>query len=139
MLKTVGRYLDPWEAHILRARLEADGIPASITGDQHAIVNWPLSFALGGTLLQVPAGFVDQASEIIAAYHAGTLEQDLITEHPDSIEFCPTCGGTDLACSIPFKQKALAVVTFLWASAPFPTRASRIQCKTCGDQWGYGA
>ncbi|WP_147300667.1 DUF2007 domain-containing protein [Lysobacter silvisoli] len=30
MLLTVGRYFDPWEAHILRARLEAEGIPASV-------------------------------------------------------------------------------------------------------------
>ena len=64
MLVTLARYFDPWEAHVLRARLESEGIPATVTGDQHIIANWP--------------------------------------------------------------------------SAPFPTRASRFQCASCGHAWRYG-
>ncbi len=138
MLLTVARYFDPWEAHILRARLEAEGIPACVTGDQHIIANWPLSVALGGAALQVPEGHAGQAREIIAAYHAGVFEQDLVAAHPEAAEACPGCGATQTSATVPFEQRALAVATFLLASAPFPTRASRLTCRACGRRRRYG-
>ncbi len=138
MLATLGRYFDPWEAHILRSRLEAEGIPAYVIGDQHIIANWPLSVALGGVALQVPRAYLVQAHEILTAYHAGTFEEDLLTEHPEARESCTGCGASELAGSVPISQRALAIAAFLLASAPFPTRASRIRCKTCGHHWRYG-
>ena len=139
MLATVGRYFDPWEAHILRARLEVEGIPASVIGDQHVIANWPLSVALGGAALLVPRQFAAQAQEIIAAYHAGTYEQELIAEHPEAMDACPACGATGISGSVPHRQRVLAIAAFLVASAPFPTSASRMQCESCGHRWWYGA
>jgi hypothetical protein len=138
MLTTVGRYFDPWEAHILRARLEAEGIPASVAGDQHIIANWPLSVALGGAALQVPTPYLAQAREILAAYQAGTFEQDLIAQDAAAADNCPSCGSTTLHRSIPLKQRALVLATFLLASAPFPTRESQIQCRSCRHRWTYG-
>ncbi|MGY0635263.1 putative signal transducing protein [Luteimonas sp. A478] len=139
MLTTVGRYFDPWEAHILRARLEAEGIPASVAGDQHIIANWPLSVALGGAALQVPSAHLAHAQEIVAAYHAGTLSQDLAAEHPEVVDACPACGVAEVVGSVPFGQRALVIATFLIASAPFPTSASRMHCQACGHSWRYGA
>ena len=138
MLATVGRYFDPWEAYILRARLEAEGIPASVAGDQHIIANWPLSVALDGAALQVPLAYLGQAQEIVAAYHAGTFEEDLVAEHPEAADCCPSCGAADVVGSVPLRQRALTIATFLLASAPFPTSASRLQCQTCGHNWRYG-
>lgn len=138
MPTAIGRYFDPWEAHILRARLAAEGVPASVTGDQHIIANWPLSVALGGVVLQVPGEYLAQAQEIVAAYHAGTLEHDLLVEHPEATENCPTCGATDVTRTVPLGQQALTVTTFLLASAPFPTSASRMQCRACNHRWQYG-
>ena len=139
MLTTVGHYFDPWEAHILRARLEAEGIPASVAGDQHIIANWPLSVALGGAALQVPNAHLAQAQEIVAAYHAGTLGQDLAIEHPHAAGACPACGADEVVGSVSFGQRALVIATFLIASAPFPTSASRMHCQACGHRWRYGA
>lgn len=138
MLTTVGRYFDPWEAHILRARLDAEGIPATVIGDQHIIANWPLSVALGGAALQVPSAYLEQAQEIIAAYHAGDFEQDLIAEHPEAADSCPACSSSDVIGSIPLGQLALTIATFLLASAPFPTSASSMRCQACGHCWRYG-
>lgn len=137
MLATVGRYLDPWEAHVLRARLEAEGIPASVTGDQHIIANWTLSIALGGVALHVPDACLEQARQIVAAYHAGALEEDLLAEHPESADRCPACGATDVAGSVPLRQKAVSVATFLLASVPCPTHASRMHCQACSHRWWY--
>ena len=138
MLTTVGRYFDPWEAYILRARLEAEGIPASVSGDQHIIANWPMSVALGGAALQVPREYLEQAQEIVAAYHAGTFEQDLIAEHPEAADVCPACDAPEVVGSVPLAQRALTIATFLLASAPFPTSASHMHCQACGHRWRYG-
>ncbi len=137
MLTTVGRYFDPWEAHILRARLEAEGVPASVIGDQHIIANWPLSVALGGVALQVPGEYLGQAQEVIAAYHAGIFRQDLVAEHPEAADTCQNCSSTEVTGSVPLRQRVLTVATFLLASAPFPTSASSMRCKACGHRWQY--
>ncbi|GAB2668734.1 putative signal transducing protein [Arenimonas aestuarii] len=138
MLSTVGHYFDPWEAHVLRARLESEGIPATVAGDQHIIANWPLSVALGGAVLQVPSAYLGQAREIVADYYAGTLQADLVAAHPEAADACPACGEAQVVGTVPFGQRALAVATFLFATAPFPTRASRLRCQTCGHAWRYG-
>lgn len=138
MLTTVGRYFDPWEAHVLRARLESEGIPATVAGDQHIIANWPLSVALGGAALQVPSACLTQAQEIVADYHAGTLQADLIAEQPGAADACPACGAAEVVGSVPLEQRVLTVATFLFAGAPFPTRASRMHCQACSHTWRYG-
>ena len=138
MLKTVGRYFDPWEAYILRARLVAEGIPASVAGDQLITTNWPMSVALGGVALQVPEEYLEQAMELIAAYHAGTLEQELIAEHPSAVDSCPSCSSEEIVGSVPLGQRALAVATYLLASAPFSTSASQMSCNSCGHHWRDG-
>lgn len=138
MLVTLGRYFDPWEAHVLRARLESEGIPATVTGDQHIIANWPLSVALGGAALQVPAACQSEAEAVLASYHAGELQADLVAEQPAAADACPACGAVSPKASVPLRQRLLAVATFLVASAPFPTRASRFQCASCGHAWRYG-
>ena len=138
MLTTVGRYFDPWEAYILRARLEAEGIPATVAGAQHIIANWPLSVALGGAAVQVPSAALQQAEAIIAEYHAGAFESDLLAEIPDAANACPACGSADVHGSVPHRQRALTIASFLLASAPFPTKASHMACAACGNRWRYG-
>lgn len=138
MLTTIGRYIDSWEAHILRARLEADGVPASVAYDQHIIAYWPLSQALGGAALQVPTSFAAQAQEILEAYDAGRFEQDLIAELPDAKEHCSRCGSDDIHGFIPLGQRALVVAAYLLARAPFPAKASRTRCRACGHCWRWG-
>ena len=50
---TIERFLDPWEAHVVKARLVAEGIDASVSNDQLA-TDWPIAFAVGGAALRVP-------------------------------------------------------------------------------------
>lgn len=139
MLVTVGRYFDPWEAYILQARLVAEGIPASVAGDQLITANWPMSVALGGATLQVPETCVEQAVALIADYHAGVLEQELASEDPSTVDTCPACDSTRLASTVPLGQRVLAIAAYVVASAPFPTSASQMSCLSCGHHWRYGS
>jgi|SRR5690625_488216 len=135
MLATIGSYLDPWEAHVLRARLEADGIPATVAGDHHMIMNWPISIALGGARLQVPSQFLDQAREILAACNAGDFEKDLMASYPGTVDTCPKCGSEKIKRSESNWRRILVILTTVVASAPFPAKGTRMCCLECDHRW----
>lgn len=138
MLVTVERYFDPWEAHIVCARLRAEAIPATVAGDQHMMMKWPLCIALGGAMLQVPDPFRQTAQRVIADYNAGVFKQDLVDLFPNAIDTCPACESSDIVGSIPPGQRIVAVMTTLIAWAPFPTSATDMSFSACGHRWYYG-
>jgi len=129
---TIERFLDPWEAHVVKARLVAEGIDARVSNDQLSMVDWPMAFALGGSALQVPDADVAQARDILAAYHRGDFERELVEEGylpPPTPDVC-TCGAH--AYGIPWRERVLVVVLFLIGGATYPTRADPGPCTTCG-------
>lgn len=92
MLKTVATFSFPHEAHIARAKLESEGIPA-LMADEHTInMPWLYSNALGGVRLQVPSSAFDQAKEILAR----DCSDDLIAEVGENPYICPSCGSAEL-------------------------------------------
>jgi len=70
---TVARSLIPTELHILRARLEGDGIPSVVVDDGINRINSLWSIAVGGARLLVPQQFAADAKQIIALVRAGTF------------------------------------------------------------------
>ncbi len=66
--------LEATEAHILRARLEAEGIPAFVQGDQHVQADWSVAIALGGVQLQVRSRDLPAATAILKAVDQGEYE-----------------------------------------------------------------
>jgi ribosomal protein S27AE len=135
MLQTVARFLDPWEAHIVCARLNAEDIPATVAFANHAIVDWPAALALGGTAVQVPADYAEQAGQLIADYRAGRLEAEVLEDAPAGERRCPRCGSLDIHRTVPVRQRWMAAVLGLF-SATFPTRESEVECGKCGMRWG---
>lgn len=73
---TVARFLVPTYAHIMRGRLEADGIPAIVADGNFVQNNSLLAVAVGGVRLQVPAALAAEAREILAAIRAGSIALD---------------------------------------------------------------
>lgn len=70
---TVASSLNSIAMHILRARLEAEGIPAILADANMAQSYSTISVAVGGVRVQVPAEFVDEARQIIADVNSGAL------------------------------------------------------------------
>ncbi len=65
---TISTHLYPHDADlaVLRAQLEAEGIPYAL-GDIHSVSIAPLeSLALGGVKIRIPAKYADRAAEIMA-------------------------------------------------------------------------
>ncbi|PKV63294.1 putative signal transducing protein [Pontibacter ramchanderi] len=122
-LITVATFSQPTEAHILKGRLEAEGILCFL-GDEQIIAAQPLySLAVGGVKLQVTEGDVEEALELLARIERGTseyiLDDNIELAAPAQVypetEACPICesknmsargflGGT-LGISLPFLSR----------------------------------
>lgn len=132
MLVTVARFLDPWEAHIVCGALQADGILASVAFANHAIVNWPMAYALGGTAVQVPDDYLDQSRRLLAEYYSGELElEDPGVESKVPEGHCSVCRSTDLQPVIPWRQRVLVMLLGMFG-ATFPTSSTEWKCGACG-------
>jgi hypothetical protein len=138
MITTVARFLDPWEAHVVRARLESEGIPATLAFANHSIANWPFSLALGGTAVQVPENYLTQSRSILHEYRSGALENDLLEETGIPPEHCGNCGSLHFKRTIPGGERALSLALGLLTSAMFPTSLTRLICQSCGHRWIAG-
>lgn len=77
---TVASSFNSITMHILRARLEAEGIPA-ILADANMAQSYSLaSVAVGGVRVQVPVEYTDEAEQIIADVNSGAL---MLTDEDD--------------------------------------------------------
>jgi hypothetical protein len=68
---TVARFLNPTDAHIICACLEAAGIPAFVADANLVQMNSLWAIALGGVRVLVPATRVAEAKHVIAAFNRG--------------------------------------------------------------------
>lgn len=123
---TIARYDFPYQAHIDRAKLESEGIPAFVQ-DEHTIgMQWLFANALGGVKLQVPTGFEQLAREVLGDPQSA----EIATELAEEPEACPHCGSTDTE----FHQigRRWAFLSFLALDFPlFPVRRG-FKCRHCG-------
>ncbi len=76
------RCLVPTQAHVLRGCLEAAGIAAVVTDDQHSQVDQLISPALGGARVLVLERDLAAARDVLAAYERGdfALKDDEVPE-----------------------------------------------------------
>jgi len=133
MLITIARYDYPLDAHIVRGRLEAEGIRAHVVHEHHVWANWALGQALGQVKLQVAADDWRQASDVLADLAAG--HHDLGSEaatHPA----CPDCGGIRVEAVDRWRKLALWVV--FACSVPLPFSRYRFRCIDCDRSWTSG-
>lgn len=65
MLVTIDSYINFIEAHIVRGRLEAEGLNAYVIHDQHIAAKWWLALVLGGVKIQVHPSDVEVGKQIL--------------------------------------------------------------------------
>lgn len=128
MLITIARYSLPYEAHLAKSRLDAEGIPAFVA-DEHTIgMQWLYSNALGGVRLQVPEPWAEEARCILAE----DREQPLMESQGEDRPSCPRCGSEDT--EIHQRGRRWAFLVFLGLDFPlFPVR-NVIRCHHCGEE-----
>jgi hypothetical protein len=82
-LVTVARFTEVWEAHILKSRLLADGLLASIADEHLVAMDWFYSNAIGGVRVQVPAVEAERARAILDAVRRGDYALDEDAQLPE--------------------------------------------------------
>lgn len=129
---TVAQFTTGPEAHILRARLESEEIPA-IVADEHLVTaNWFLSNAIGGVRVRVPQFFAEQASTILKEIENGNYA---ITDKElgNDIKNCPKCGSQNIT---DYKRSwKIAFLFFYFLHVPTPYKRNQYKCNDCHNIW----
>ena len=119
------------------ARLNAEGIHASIAHENHVWNNWPLSNALGGVKVQVPLGELDAARVIEQACRRGeyyNVIAEASDDEPDGFK-CPNCGSQEIRSWHTWPEFFFSLISVFFGSAILPARPSGYRCKQCGVWW----
>ena len=133
--ETVARSFTPTEMHILRGRLEADGIPTFIADDNINQTN--LAIAAGGVRLQVAHQHVEEAKRIVAEVQAGqrdlsnsSLEETLVSGATESepgqnispqTSVIPFTNGEFLMAAVIFCFAGFEFAKMIWFAHTFST------------------
>jgi hypothetical protein len=125
-------HMSPWDAHVSRALLESEGIPAFLGNEQVIWINWPMSLMLGGVRLLVPVEVAESARNVLAMRDRGDLQAALVAQEEPSAEVCPRCGSTEFTTSRDWVAISLATLLLFFCKAIFPPAKAR-KCKACGE------
>ncbi len=123
---TLEQYYDPMLAHIMRTKLEDNGIPCFIADDNIISANPVFNNAVGGIKLKIFERDLERSREVLA--QDGDLhKQDHfeIDEETHSPVICPYCGSSNVRFGPATERKAhwlVALVSALLAVLPFYAR-----------------
>jgi hypothetical protein len=125
-------HTSPWDAHVSRALLESEGIPAFLASEHQIWTNWPMSLMLGGVRVLVPADAAKLARDVLAMRDRGDLQAALVAQQDQCSEICARCGCTEFTTSRDWVAISLAVLLLLFCKAIFPPAKAR-RCKACKE------
>jgi hypothetical protein len=129
---TLEFHTSPWDAHVSRALLESEGIPAYL-GNEHVVwANWPMSRMLGEVRLLVRQEHCDLAKETLALRDSGKLETALMEQYPPDGLLCAGCGSNKFVFRKSWLSVVLAVVLLFTCRIIFPPLKQR-ECTNCGS------
>ena len=139
-LVTIATFNEATEAHILKGRLESEGILCFL-GDEHIIGAQPFySAAVGGVKLRVTEQDVEEAQAILSRIHRGDNQFDYDTielappmqEHTEEIT-CPRCGSDNV--NEEKHNKTVFSLSYLLLGFPLPFLSRKFACYNCGNTW----
>lgn len=134
MLTTVSVHTTPIEAHIVRGRLEAESIPATVAFEHHVWMDWTVSFALGQVRVQVPTAYANHSLAVLADIRAGHYQACLQEQQQGPYALiCPRCGCFDTVPST-WPRKLALLLLFVF-SLPIPYTSHHWRCPACGHRW----
>lgn len=132
-LATIGTFSQSAEAHVLKTKLESEGIPAFV-GDEHTVtMNWLYSNAIGGVRLQVRESDVEKALEILGLKGEElSLEVDELDDE-DEEPHCPNCNSSLINYQKYAKRGLFA--SWLLLGFPLPFLKKKWICEDCDYEW----
>lgn len=84
-LFVVAKFMVPTDAYLAQGCLVASGVPAVVADANHAQADLLVVAALGGVRVLVPEDYLQQAQEVLEAFHRGdyTLRDDADVGDPE--------------------------------------------------------
>lgn len=132
-LATLKTFDNPIAAHILRTRLESEGIPCYLF-DEHSVTINPLyNVTLGGIKLKVNSSDLEEASKILKSIEATAPTND----EGEALK-CPKCGSENFYSGFKSMKGAsgiLSAAVSLMLSV-FPIYFKNVhKCKECNTEF----
>lgn len=128
-MKTVAAFSHAHGAHLVRGRLEAEGLSAFV-GDENLIgLNWMYSQAVGGVKVWVADVDYEAALRVLGADHS-LRPEEIHADGPEE-EYCPSCGSA--AIERPYSRWSL--ISSLILAVPVFFRKKYQECARCGTRW----
>lgn len=122
---TIATFSKPEEAHLLRMRLEANGIPAFVQDENLVQMDWLYSNAIGGVRVQIYEEDIPQAKEL--------LKQESIDSEDAVVVQCPFCSSNNTEMDeLPRRISFLSLLLFHF---PLLLSKHRYKCKNCDRSW----
>lgn len=130
LLKTLD---DSISAHILKTRLESEGIPCFIHDENIVTLNPLYNFAVGGVKLMVNKSDLEKAIQVLK-----DIDETPYTDEKDKEIRCPNCQSTELYADFKSMKNPAgvlaAITSFLLVVFPFYYK-SVYRCKKCGTEF----
>ena len=132
-LITIMTFDNPVDGHLVRSKLESEGIPCVLFDENIVGLNQMYSMVVGGIKLKVSHGDIDKARAILAE-----LEKKPITDEHNQPVMCPRCASTDVYPGFRTMNGLAgflsAVLSFLFLVFPFYFDTG-YRCKKCGTHF----
>ncbi|HEY8928111.1 MAG TPA: DUF2007 domain-containing protein [Mucilaginibacter sp.] len=128
---TFESYYDPMLAHIIRSRLEANGISCFIADENIIGANPLYNNAVGGVKLKIFEKDLERCREILAT--EGDLHEEdhiEIDNENDTYVVCPFCASTNVSHIDPEGEKAGFLNSLMNLANPFYTQQNW-HCNNC--------
>jgi hypothetical protein len=126
-LVTIGSYSTPYEANMVKSRLEAAGIPAFVADEYTIGMNWLYSNALGGVKVQVPESLALEAQELLNSGSESPTTDEFAT-----VDTCPQCASKNTER---FLDKRGSFLTWVLLGLPLLLPRKKKKCCDCGYRW----
>ena len=146
-LVTIATFSQPFEGHIVRTRLESEGIRCFVADEHTVAANWFYSNAIGGVKLQVREADQDLARSVVedALSQLDETQDNAVdwsevnpdwTYDDDDEEGqvrCPSCDSTEVYYEK--FSRPLVFLSILLLGIPIPFLSRRWNCQSCGHHW----
>lgn len=127
------RFDNPYELHILRSRLEEEGITCFIFDENIVSVNPLYNLTVGGIKLKVRADQYPQALDILKE-----IGETPYTNEEGQVIVCPKCGSSDLESghrSVKGWRGFVSMFTAFFLTV-FPVGLKSVwRCNQCGHEF----
>lgn len=130
---TIKVFDNPIEAHLLKSKLESEGIPCFLQDENIVSLNPLYNYAVGGIKLNIPSSDLKATQQILAE-----IESAPNLDQAEEIIQCPKCMSTDLYTNFKSmkgtKGILSAVISFIMGVLPIYYKTV-YRCKNCGNEF----